>query len=167
MAKAQVQVSSRTGARRGVAVVAVAAALAILAGCSTQRASSSVYSYGQAQREQIVRNGTVQKLRPITLQSDDPSAVGTLAGGALGGVVGNTIGGGSGRTIATVGGAILGALAGNAVEKGVNTRNGVEITVHMDNGETRVIAQEDDVPLSVGQRVQVISGAGPTRVAPM
>ncbi len=28
-------------------------------------------------------------------------------------------------------------------------------------------AQEADVPISVGQRVQVISGAGPTRVTPM
>lgn len=167
MAMAQVQVSSRSGVRRGMAVVAVAATLAVLAGCSTQRASSSVYTYGQAQREQIVRNGTVQKVRPITLQSDDSTAVGTLAGGALGGVVGNTVGGGSGRTIATVGGAILGALAGSAVEKNVNTRNGLEVTVLLDNGETRVIAQEADVPLSVGQRVQVISGAGPTRVAPM
>lgn len=167
MAESHLSVPSRSSARRGMAVVAVAAAMAILAGCSTQRASSSVYSYGQAQREQIVRNGTVEKLRPITLQSDEPAAVGTLAGGALGGVLGNTIGGGSGRTVATVGGAILGALAGNAVEKGVSTRSGVEITVKLDNGETRVIAQEADVPLSVGQRVQVISGAGPTRVAPM
>lgn len=167
MAEAKLQVSSRSGIRRGVAVVAVAAALAVLAGCSTQRASSSVYSYGQAQREQIVRYGTVQQLRPVTLQSDESTAVGTLAGGALGGVLGNTIGGGSGRTVATVGGAILGALAGSAVEKGVNTRNGVEITVKLDNGETRVIAQEDDIALRVGQRVQVISGAGPTRVAPM
>jgi len=30
-----------------------------------------------------------------------------------------------------------------------------------------VIAQEADVPLVVNQRVQVISGAGPTRVTPI
>jgi outer membrane lipoprotein SlyB len=30
-----------------------------------------------------------------------------------------------------------------------------------------VVAQEADVPISVGQRVQVISGSGPTRVTPM
>jgi outer membrane lipoprotein SlyB len=82
-------------------------------------------------------------------------------------VAGNAIGGGTGRTIATVGGVILGALAGNAVENRAQTNSGLEITVRLDNGETRVVAQEADVPVSVGQRVQVISGAGPTRVTPM
>ncbi len=60
----------------------------------------------------------------------------------------------------------MGALAGNAVENRVGKNSGYEITVRLDNGETRVVAQEADVPVSVGQRVQVISGSGPTRVVP-
>jgi outer membrane lipoprotein SlyB len=90
-----------------------------------------------------------------------------VAGGALGGVAGSAVGGGTGRDLAIVGGAILGALVGQKVEEGVGKTNGLEITVRLDNGETRVIAQEDDVRLSVGQRVQVISGTGVTRVTPM
>jgi outer membrane lipoprotein SlyB len=43
----------------------------------------------------------------------------------------------------------------------------LEITVRLDNGETRVIAQEADVAISTGQRVRLISGNGPTRVVPM
>ena len=120
-----------------------------------------MYSYDQAQREQIVRTGTVTGVRPIVIQNDKSSGAGMLAGGALGGVAGNAVGGGTGRTIATVGGAILGALAGNAIENSVGKSSGYEITVRLDNGETRVVAQEADVPISVGQRVQVISGAGP------
>ena len=34
-----------------------------LAGCSTPSASSNVYTYSQAQSEQIVRNGTVTNVR--------------------------------------------------------------------------------------------------------
>ncbi|AUL48514.1 hypothetical protein BTL55_17250 [Bordetella trematum] len=151
---------------RGVAVVTLAAGMAVLAGCANRSASSGVYSYDQAQREQIVRTGTVTGVRPITIQNDKSSGAGMLAGGALGGVAGNAVGGGTGRAIATVGGAILGALAGNAVENQVGKTSGLEITVRLDNGETRVVAQEADVPVSVGQRVQVISGAGPTRVVP-
>ena len=124
-------------------------------------ASSGVYSYDQAQREQIVRTGTVTGVRPIVIQNDKSSGAGMLAGGALGGVAGNAVGGGTGRTIATVGGAILGALAGNAIENSVGKSSGYEITVRLDNGETRVVAQEADVPISVGQRVQVISGQAP------
>ncbi|MDH0094509.1 MULTISPECIES: glycine zipper 2TM domain-containing protein [Achromobacter] len=155
----------RTG--RWLAVAAVVTSMAVLGGCANRSASSGVYSYDQAQREQIVRTGTVTGVRPIVIQNDKSSGVGMVAGGALGGVAGNAIGGGTGRTIATVGGVILGALAGNAVENRAQTNSGLEITVRLDNGETRVVAQEADVPVSVGQRVQVISGAGPTRVTPM
>ncbi|MDM9560470.1 MULTISPECIES: glycine zipper 2TM domain-containing protein [Bordetella] len=157
-------IAPRTG--RWLAVAAVVASVAVLGGCANRSASSGVYSYDQAQREQIVRIGTVTGVRPITIQDDKSSGVGMVAGGALGGVAGNAVGGGTGRALATVGGAILGALAGNAIENRAGRASGLEITVRLDNGETRVVAQEADVPISVGQRVQVISGAGPTRVAP-
>ena len=152
---------------RGLAFAAVLTSMAVLAGCANPNASSAVYSYGQAQREQIVRIGTVTGVRPIVIENDKSSGAGLLAGGALGGVAGNAVGGGKGNNIATVGGAILGALAGNALENRIGKTSGVEITVHLDNGETRVTAQAADVPISVGQRVQVISGAGPTRVTPL
>lgn len=152
---------------RWLALGAAVVSLAVLGGCANRSASSAVYSYDQAQREQIVRTGTVTGVRPITIQEDKSSGAGVVAGGALGGVAGNAVGGGSGRAIATVGGAILGALAGNMIENRVNRASGYEITVRLDNGETRVVAQEADVPVSVGQRVQVISGSGPTRVVPL
>lgn len=148
-------------------VAVVVAAAGVVAGCANPSASSNVYTYGQAQREQVVRNGTVTAVRPITIQKEGTTGAGMVAGGAVGGVAGSAVGGGTGRTLAIIGGALLGAVAGNAVEEQVGKKNGLEITVRLDNGETRVIAQEADVPISVGQRVQVISGAGPTRVAPM
>ncbi|WP_066455047.1 glycine zipper 2TM domain-containing protein [Castellaniella caeni] len=138
-----------------------------LAGCANQSASGSVYSYGQAQQEQVVRYGTVVSVRPVVIQSDQSSGVGALAGGALGGVAGSAIGGGRGQILTTIGGALLGGLAGNAAENQVNKTQGLEITVRLDNGETRVVAQANDIQLSSGQRVQVISGGGPTRIVPM
>jgi outer membrane lipoprotein SlyB len=89
-----------------------------------------------------------------------------VAGGVAGGVVGSAIGGGTGRSLAILGGAVLGALAGDVVEERVGKKDGLEITVKLDNGETRVIAQEADVSIVLNQRVQVISGVGPTRVVP-
>lgn len=159
----------RSGMRSGraLAAIALASSLAILAGCANDNASSSVYNYGQAQREQIVRTGTVEFVRSVTIQTDKSSGAGVLAGGALGGVAGNTIGGGRGNILATIGGGLLGAMAGNAVENQVGKTKGLEITVRLDNGETRVIAQAADVAVSAGQRVRLISGNGPTRVVPM
>ena len=149
------------------AAAAAVLSLAFVAGCSNQSASSSVYTYGQAQQEQIVRTGTVVSVRSVTIQSDHSSGAGVIAGGALGGVAGSAVGGGTGRALATVGGAILGGLLGNTVENQVNKSQGLEITVQLDNGETRVVAQEADVAISSGQRVRLISGGGPTRVVPM
>lgn len=153
--------------RRTAFAAAVLGVAGVLAGCANQSASSSTYTYGQAQREQIVRLGTVESVRQVTIQSDQTSGAGMIAGAALGGVAASTIGGGTGRTLATIGGGILGALAGNAVENQMGKTQGLEITVRLDNGETRVIAQAADVAISPGQRVRLISGNGPTRVVPM
>lgn len=152
---------------RGMAIAAVVASAAVLAGCAHDTASSSVYSYGQAQREQVVRLGTVQSVRPVTIQQDRTSGAGVVAGGALGGVAGSGIGGGRGQVLAAIGGGLLGAYAGDKIEHAAGKTRGLEIVVLLDNGETRVVAQADDVPISVGQRVRMISGGGPTRVVPM
>jgi len=141
--------------------------VALVAGCAKPSASASVYNYSQTQRDQIVRNGTVINVRPITIQQDQTSGAGAVAGGAVGGVAASAVGGGTGRTLAIIGGAIVGALAGNVVEERMGKKDGLEITVRLDNGETRVIAQEADLPIRLNQRVQVVSGAGPTRVVPL
>lgn len=151
---------------RAMAAVGALLAAATLAGCATPSASGNVYNYGQAQREQISRNGTVLNVRNITIQPESTTGAGTIAGAAIGGLAGNQIGGGTGRTIATVLGGLGGALAGTSVERGVQRQAGYEITVRLDNGETRVVAQEADIPIQVGQRVQIVSGSGPTRVIP-
>ncbi|RTZ39921.1 glycine zipper 2TM domain-containing protein [Candidimonas sp. SYP-B2681] len=159
----------RSGKRttRVIAMVVLAGSTVVLAGCVNDSASGSVYNYGQAQREQIVRTGTVEAVRNVTIQQEATTGAGVLAGGALGGVAANTIGSGTGNVLATIGGGILGAMAGNAIENQAGKTKGHEITVRLDNGETRVIAQAADVPIGIGQRVRLISGNGPTRVAPM
>ncbi len=145
------------------ALLAGAAAMA-LGGCAQQSASSRVYTFDQAQRAQTVVLGTVVAVRGITIQSSGSSGAGLIAGGALGAAAGNAIGGGSGRRLTTVGGLIGGAAAGNAIENAAARRAGLEITVQLDNGETRVIAQEADVPISAGQRVQIVTQGGTSRV---
>ena len=165
--KPMISKQTRRRAGRVAAVSVLVASLAVLAGCANNNASSSVYTYGQAQQEQVVRYGTVVSVRSVVIQTDRSSGVGTLAGGALGGVAGSAIGGGRGQILTSIGGAILGGLAGNAVENQMGKTQGLEITVRLDNGETRVVAQAADVPLASGQRVQLVSGGGPTRVVPM
>lgn len=146
-----------------IASAGIAAAL-LLTGCATQSSSSTVYRSDQTQREQTVRMATVEAVRQVTIQRDS-KGIGTVGGAVVGGIAGSGIGGGRGQDIATVLGAIGGMVAGQAIEEKANQRPGLEITVKYDSGETRIIVQEADVDVRPGDRVQVITGGGVTRVA--
>jgi len=153
----------KAGRGRAMAVAAALSALALLAGCATGSNSASVYDRSQAQREQVVRLGTVESVREVTIDRGQ-TGVGTAGGAIVGGVAGSTIGGGRGQIIASVLGAIAGGVAGQAVEGGLSKRTGLEITVRFENGEVRSIVQEADEKFYVGDRVRVLSGSGVTRV---
>src|SRR3546814_17228737 len=81
--------------------------------------------------------------RPPRATRADTLLPGTTLFRSLGGVAGSAGCGGSGRRLTTVGVAIGGAMAGNAVENSRNRTQGAESTGRLDNGETRVIVQED------------------------
>ena len=152
------------GSRRIGVVITATASLLVLAGCATQSGSSAVYRSDQIQREQTVRMATVQAVRQVMIQRDS-KGIGVIGGAVVGGIAGSGVGGGRGQDIATVLGAIGGMVAGQAIEEKANQRPGLEITVKYESGETRVIVQEADVDVKPGDRVQVITGGGVTRVA--
>ena len=135
----------------------------IAVSCASSR-SGEVYSRDQARKTHTVQLGTVEFVNPVKIEGTK-SPVGTLAGAAAGGALGSTIGSGSGKTVATVLGAIAGGVAGSAVEEQVTKKDGLEITVKLDNGEVISVVQEADIPFSVGERVRILKGPdGTTRV---
>ena len=150
---------SRTGL-----LAACAIAIATVSGCATQSSSSAVYKSSETQREQSVRMATVEAVRKVMIQRDS-KGVGVLGGAVVGGIAGSTVGGGKGADIGTVLGAIGGMVAGQAIENQANQREGLEITVKYDNGDTRIIVQEADVDVKPGDRVRIVSGGGVTRVS--
>lgn len=128
--------------------------------------SASVYSGGQSQREQVVRMGTVETVRPVTIDASggQPGPLGVIGGGALGAVGGSALGGGRGSILTGIVGAIGGAVAGQAIEKRMSQKAGLEITVRLDNGELRAITQDADEAFRPGERVRLLSSGGITRV---
>ncbi len=149
----------RTGLLAACAIV-----IATVSGCATQSSSSAVYKSSETQREQSVRMATVEAVRKVMIQRDS-KGIGVLGGAVVGGIAGSTVGGGKGADIGTVLGAIGGLVAGQAIENQANQREGLEITVKYDNGDTRIIVQEADVDVKPGDRVRVVSGGGVTRVS--
>ncbi len=147
---------------KSAVVLALALAAALLAGCQSSR-SGSVYSRDEARREQTVRMGVVESVRSVTIEGTK-TPVGTVAGGAVGGIAGSSIGHGRGSAVGAVLGAVAGGVAGAAAEEAITRREGIEITVRLDNGELRAIVQEADEVFKPGERVRLVSQNGTTRV---
>ena len=108
--------------------------------------------------------GSVVSVRPVRINGGDNAPVGTLAGAAVGGLLGSTIGHGSGSAAAAILGAVGGGLAGNALEHNATTQNGEEVVVRLDNGQTIAVVQGGWQDFAAGQRVQVVTGRGGSRV---
>jgi outer membrane lipoprotein SlyB len=150
--------------------VALAVALVgsvAMSGCAYNSSSPDVYTASQAQREETVRMATVESVRGVKISSNNgqPSGLGAIGGGALGAVAGSTIGGGTGSILTGIVGGLAGAVAGNAVENNVAVKNGLEITVRLDNGDMRAITQTSTGEVfQAGERVRLLSSGGVTRV---
>lgn len=155
----------RTTSRLIVATL-IAGSLA-MSGCAVNSSSPDVFTASQAQREQTVRMATVESVRAVRISTNNgqPSGVGALGGAALGALAGSTIGGGRGSVATGIVGGIGGAVAGNAVENRVAMRDGIEITVRLDNGDMRAITQTATGEIfRAGDRVRLLSSGGVTRV---
>lgn len=148
--------------KRSAAWMATALALLALGGCAYPRGSYDYRGY-QVMGEQSVRFGVVDSVRPVRIMPGE-TGVGTAGGAVLGGIAGSNVGGGSGQVAGAVGGAILGGILGSNIERSANERQGVEVTVLLDNGRYISVVQEADEGFRAGDRVRVLSGRGTTRV---
>ena len=142
----------------------VAVMVTTLAACTTPGIGGSDYRSNQVRGEQSVRIGTVESLRAVKIQSGDPSVVGVLGGAIVGAAAGHAVGQGGGNSAATALGALAGAVAGDAIQSNTATQNGIEITIRLDSGYVIAVTQGADEAFRVGDRVQVLGGAGATRV---
>jgi outer membrane lipoprotein SlyB len=157
------QTIPQTPGLRTLAVVTALTALSVLSACTTT-SSGSVYSSRQTRQEQTVRLAVVESVRQVTIEGSQ-SPVGPVAGGAIGGIAGANVGGGRGSTVGSILGAVAGGVAGRVIEERATRKDGLEITVRLENGELRAITQEADETFKPGERVRLLSGGGVTRVS--
>ena len=137
-----------------IALTAALAGSVALTGCAYNSSSPDVYTASQAQREETVRVATVESVRGVKISSNNGQPTGL-----------GTIGGGNGSIIAGIIGGLAGAVAGNAVENSVAMKDGLEITVRLDNGDYRAITQTATGEVfNAGDRVRLLSSGGVTRV---
>jgi outer membrane lipoprotein SlyB len=123
--------------KRLIIAALFAPAVALTAACASL--SPQDYSAREARSVEAVQYGSVVSVRPVRINGGDQAPVGTFAGAAVGGLLGSTIGHGGGSAA----GAIL---------------------VRLDNGQTIAVVQGGWQDFAAGQRVQVVTGRGGSRV---
>lgn len=146
----------------GISALALATAFT---SCNKYGATDT-YRANQVGVTQEVATGTVTYVRQVQIKTNNAST-GTALGAVAGGLTGAMFGGGNAKYATAAGGAILGGLAGNQIEKGINDTEGLQINVKLDNSNKTInITQEKDKrnPIWVGQRVQVLMGGNGSRV---
>ncbi|ALN92026.1 glycine zipper 2TM domain-containing protein [Lysobacter gummosus] len=152
-----------------------AAATLVLAGCATSPGyGGGGYNNGgynnnypqqpayPSQQNNCYDCGVVTRIEQISTQSTAPSATGAVLGGLVGAVAGRKIADdhtdSKGRkNAATVGGAVAGALAGNAIQNRVGAPS-YNVYVRMDDGRTTVVTQKDLGGIRENTYVRVANG---------
>jgi len=146
----------------GILLVVVVALL--LGGCASNLSGES-FSREEARKVQKVRFAVVEHVRDVIIEGTK-TPVGAAAGAVVGSIAGSSMGNGKGSSVGAVLGSVLGGVAGAVVEEEVTKKQGVEVTVKMDNGEIFAIVQQatKNEIFSVGEKVRVLSRRGVMRV---
>lgn len=124
-------------------------------------------AFGQQPGTVEVRQGVVEQVTPVQLQSNHHRGVGAIVGGLGGLGIGSLIGAGTGRDVAMVVGALGGALAGNEIQKKHDQPvAGQQVIVRVKNGVLVAVTQPENAALKKGQKVYIEGNGDGARVVP-
>lgn len=136
---------------------------AALAGC-TFPSSRRTVSAAQANVLQKAELGTVTSVREVNIEGQK-GQLGLYGGGLIGAAAGSG-GRGVGGAVVQATSAVVGAVAGQAVEEVATRKRAQEISIRLDDGSTVSVTQEVTTGLFMdGDRVRVMNGGGYARVA--
>jgi outer membrane lipoprotein SlyB len=122
---------------------------------------------GQQPGDMEIRQGVIEQITPVQLQSNHHRGIGAIVGGLGGLGIGSLIGGGTGRDVAMVAGALGGALFGNNLQKRYDQPvPGQQIIVRVKSGVLVAVTQPVDPTLKTGQRVYIEGSGEGARVVP-
>ena len=121
----------------------------------------------QSPGEMEIRQGVVEQITPVQIQSNHHRGIGAIIGGLGGLGIGSLIGGGTGRDVAMVAGTLGGAFLGNNVQKKYDQPlPGQQVIVRVKSGVLVAVTQPVNEGLKVGQRVYIEGSGDGARVIP-
>lgn len=134
-----------------------------LVGC-TFPSSRRTVPRAQTNVVQRAELGTVTSVREVNIEGTR-GQIGMYGGGLMGAAAASG-GRGVGGAVVQATGAVVGAVAGQAVEEAATRKRAQEITIRLDDGNTVTVTQDSSTGLFMdGDRVRVMNGGGYARVA--
>lgn len=139
-------------------VCAIALALAT-AGCASVE-ESAVYTPEEMNRLESYKLVKVLHAEEVTIDPESPGYIGAGAGAASGGLLGSQVGG-SGAIAAL---AVLGGLAGYAIEQFASETTGTRYVIEVDGRKQVIVQKDSEDPLAPGDIVMMIGDYEPRLV---
>ncbi len=144
----------------------LASSVLLAVGCTSSRRSLPVYRPGQVNQARTSEVGRINSVRAVVIERD--TGVRTSAGARAGSSVGRAIATGQNPGVALAGaaGSVVGEIAGRAIEGMASRVEGQEIEVHLDDGNTVTVVQENNPPYVGGERVRLVRTGTHVEVLP-
>ena len=146
-----------------ISMLVMLVAGSMLLACAPHSLSGKSYPRHTTMTAMNVRLGRVLAVEEVLIEGEY-GVIGTWGGASVGRAAGRVVVNGSGQYVSAAVGGVVGAVAGQAIEKQLTSERGLEITVEMDNGQVLAIVQGKQESFATGQRVRVLMGQGNARV---
>jgi outer membrane lipoprotein SlyB len=140
--------------------------LFLLESCAYSSLKPDTFDRDSVQRISNVLYGEVVSLKKVSIEGS--TTPGTIVGGLVGAAAGSEISNSKPESeIGAVLGGAIGATLGGNLSKSIQTSEGIQLTINMDDGRTISVVQEvGTYNFIVGDLVEVITTKGKTRVSP-
>ena len=138
----------------------------IVTSCANSSLKPDTFDRDSVQRISNVLYGEVVSLKKVSIEGS--TTPGTIVGGLVGAAAGSEISNSKPESeIGAVLGGAIGATLGGNLSKSIQTSEGIQLTINMDDGRTISVVQEvGTYNFIVGDLVEVITTKGKTRVSP-
>lgn len=147
-------------------IVSLATFICLFTSCVNPSLKPDTFDRDSVQKISNVLYGEIVSLKKVTIEGETKS--GTIVGGLVGAAAGSQVSDSEPESEigAVIGGAIGATLGGN-VSKNIQSVEGIQLTINMDDGRIISVVQEtSQYSFSIGDLVEVISTKGKTRVSP-
>lgn len=133
--------------------------------CNNKSLTGTSYTRDEARGSMQIQKGVIVDIQQVSIEKEQ-TGIGAVAGSAIGAIAASGKDGAAERRILQVLAGIAGGVMGEFIERKSTTRDGYELVVDLNSGESISIVQQEDInmPFQVGDVVRIVERGNTVRV---